>query len=869
MEHFSNYDLGGKAKGLFFLKQHGFNVPPFFVISWKEFNAEIPQPKSKFLNKQLNDEKGLLKLSENLTERIIKTDFSKEFIDRITRKCEAFFGENFIVSVRSSANTEDSDNASFAGQYDTVLYVTKHKLEPSIKQCLASGWNYNSLKYTQVRGGKIAYPRMSVIIQKMITPVCSGVMFTRNPNGNLNSLVITSGYGAGEGIVSGKVETDTYYVDRLNGNISQVIVVKNSKLSYDAKTSNKLVENEVAELDKSLPTLGHSEVKYLAEKGAKAENLWGKPLDFEFAIDETGKIHFLQARPITTIEFERLKILDNTNISESYPGLTLPLSISFARNNYYQVFKGTAAAIGVKLSNSPEMENVLGNLIGNTAGRVYYRLDNWYRMMSLIIPGKKGIRNWENSVGLRNGSVKLSKVSVLNRINSFVKLTKLLLLHKKWSHNFFVSFNQIYLQLTEFNLDKKSASEIFRFQNEISQRLYSNWYPTLVNDLIAFKSFGILKSIIHSLGFSENENIANDLLCGIDGVESEKPLLELLNLVDMVTANSELYSLFKSQSPQAIFRTISEEPNNPFFAPFNNYLKVYGDRTTAELKLETDSLRSNPAFLIEMIKTRLDSGSSSVAIKKNQHEIRTCAEEAVEKKFSKISIKKIYFKYILSLARDTIRNRENMRFCRTRAYGAVKEQFKEIGVKMHQYGVIENPNDIFYLSLEQVELYCNENIKENLFEYVRNQKEKYTEFENITPSDRIIYTSDNAPIEKNNFNANPNNINELQGVGVSKGIVKAIALVVEVPNPSLDVRGKIVVTKITDPGWIFIMSQAAGLVSEKGSLLSHTAIVGRELGIPTIVGVENATSIISSGDTIYIDGALGFVQIVEKKKVAK
>ena len=103
----------------------------------------------------------------------------------------------------------------------------------------------------------------------------------------------------------------------------------------------------------------------------------------------------------------------------------------------------------------------------------------------------------------------------------------------------------------------------------------------------------------------------------------------------------------------------------------------------------------------------------------------------------------------------------------------------------------------------------------------------------------------------------------LQGIPCAPGIVEAEALVVDSPDISLPVKGKILVARMTDPGWVFLMVSAAGLIVERGSLLSHTAIIGRELGIPTIVGVAGACRLISTGSRIRMDGATGHISIVE------
>jgi pyruvate,water dikinase len=103
--------------------------------------------------------------------------------------------------------------------------------------------------------------------------------------------------------------------------------------------------------------------------------------------------------------------------------------------------------------------------------------------------------------------------------------------------------------------------------------------------------------------------------------------------------------------------------------------------------------------------------------------------------------------------------------------------------------------------------------------------------------------------------------NQLVGTAVSAGIVRAEALVVHQPNAATEVKGRILVTKTTDPGWIFLMAQSAGIICEKGSLLSHAAIVSRELGIPTVVGVSHATRLIKSGSWITLNGSTGKIDL--------
>jgi pyruvate,water dikinase len=127
-----------------------------------------------------------------------------------------------------------------------------------------------------------------------------------------------------------------------------------------------------------------------------------------------------------------------------------------------------------------------------------------------------------------------------------------------------------------------------------------------------------------------------------------------------------------------------------------------------------------------------------------------------------------------------------------------------------------------------------------------------------------MYTGDVIPLPQHKLKEMNSDKSSFHGICVSGGKVKAKAIVINVPDMGMNINGEILVTRMTDPGWIFLMSRAGGLISEKGSLLSHTAIVGRELGIPTMVGVAGATTNISTNDLIEMDADNGVIRIIQE-----
>ena len=204
-------------------------------------------------------------------------------------------------SVRSSANVEDGEFQSFAGQFDTFLNVSRDDVASKIKT-IVSSLNSDTVKaYAESKKIDISDIRMNIIVQDMIDSEVSGVLFTANPQGILNESVITVGRGLGEGIVSSKVDTTSYYYNLTD------------KICYFEGKEDLLDQEKIEEL------IGISD---------KMKAIFGEYLDVEFAI-KGGVVYILQVRPITTLKTDDPLIMDNSNIVESYPGISSPLTTSF------------------------------------------------------------------------------------------------------------------------------------------------------------------------------------------------------------------------------------------------------------------------------------------------------------------------------------------------------------------------------------------------------------------------------------------------------------------------------------------------------------------------------------------------------------
>jgi pyruvate,water dikinase len=300
--------------------------------------------------------------------------------------------------------------------------------------------------------------------------------------------------------------------------------------------------------------------------------------------------------------------------------------------------------------------------------------------------------------------------------------------------------------------------------------------------------------------------------------------------------------------------------NAEFACRLENHLERFGDRSLEELKLESACFRDDPQSLLRLIATQ--AGSDVDMAKLDERRLKTKAEAVVRlrRALRGRSVRRVLFRWTLALARRSIRYRESSRMDRARAFGIVRAIFRTLGKNLTNEKVLHDPQDVFYLSVDEVlGFITGTSLNESLQGLVVQRKADRERHESFYPADRLRSQGTvrlNTVPHKARVTASHVN-GTLYGTGCSAGLVTAEAVLVHNPADAGDVQGKVLIAEMTDPGWVFLMVSAAGLVVEKGSLLCHTAIIGRELGVPTVVGVAGATELIRNGHVIQVNGQTG------------
>lgn len=877
-------DVGSKAHHLHRLTEEGFRVPPFVAISKHDvsllFGDAIAQLEALLApfsgihrSPSQNGDSSIAASSETMS-RLIETCSQAEalllgfepnpaLLDALMQRATEVFGPSFCISVRSSAISEDASDASFAGQHKTYLYTTPAQLFENIKRSLASAWSFGALSYRLQMGVSIQHIEYAMVLQQMVFATRSGIAFSMNSNGNMADAVINCGYGMGEGIVMDQVAADCYHVNRALRSITRSVVTKAQSMEYNADQGIHLVD--VPADKQTIAALSDEEIFAVYDQVMLAEKVLGKPADIEFVWGEDGLLYLLQMRPITTIHREDLVVLDNTNIVESYPNITLPLSYSFASMAYSNLFRRSAKAFWISSERFDANAEVFDHLIEHFYGRVYYRLDNWYRMMALVYNSKRSMQAWETAVGLPDSASDAYHFPLMGKIKTALSVSWLVINYKRGNRRFFKDFNTAYTQFQDFEQHRQDATALWQHLESSIARTFEQYHLTIVNDYLAFKAFGWLQDAIQKFGISENPELANELVVGQGGVESELAVMSFLKLKAQVLGDARLTGLFE-QEDFAVLESLKHAEYAEFYRDWQAHLSRFGDRTLAELKLEVKSPRQNPELLVQLTKSQLDSSITVENFKDRQAQIHANAAKLVAEKLRWWQPKSWWFHWVLGMSRYGLANRENMRFCRTRVYSASKDIFRAIAECMVKAGHLENGEDVFYLTMDEIRQYAMVGPM-SLTETVAMRKAEYANYKGLILPDRIIYSKKEKP-DFTHYLADLtreglDRSQVLSGVAVSKGVAEGEALVIAEPVLNADVKGKILVSKMTDPGWVFLMSQAIALVTEKGSLLSHTAIVGRELGIPVVVAVQDATQRIKTGEWIRVNGSTGTIERIE------
>ncbi|TVQ58702.1 MAG: phosphoenolpyruvate synthase [Spirulina sp. DLM2.Bin59] len=898
--------MGPKARAIADLLHRGWLVPPGFVITPAAFWDSLTQTEAAALQVLMQTPRPPLTAAQVLLEDLTPSEAVQGELLQALADLFPYGGQ---FAVRSSP----LDEHGAAGQLTTVLSVAPPDLAAKIATVWRSAYQ-ESLLLDRQRHGQLRLPQPpAVLIQQMLHPVAAGVAFGADPvTGRRNLIVINALYGLGIRLGAGESAADTFYLNRQGEMLQRQIVRKAIAHRPNPMGKSGIFPTPIPDALRLAPAISDQQARAIAQLVRRAGQHFGIPQDIEWAITENGQIYLLQSRPITALPKPqaptgRYQLWDNSKVAESYSGVTTPLTFSFARQTYREIYRQFCRLMGMSRGRIARHETTLAAMIGVRQGRIYDNLLNGYRVLTLL-PGFPWLRQFmEQMIGMEE-TLPAALVEELTARDAPSGLTKL---RDGWAMlrtGVGLGVNGVLLpwRIRRFYrrvdwalgtaqgdaprlrqgllgispppppvLEQLAADELAAHYQDLASQLLPHWDAPIINDVFAKIFYDLLGRLTRAWCGDRGGTLRNTLLSqGVSpGMISTEPARQLRWMGALAAEHQDLVDLLCGGERDRILAVLPEFPE--LYKAYQGYLGQFSDRCFDELKLESPTLADDPLPLLRamgaMARQPQKPSAGEVSANLTAHRSLLTAPGADQRELLPLRrhlrrspLKAWILTAVLHQARVRLCQRENLRFEQTRVVGRVRRIFLELGKRLFILDVINHPEDIFYLTVEEVLGFVQGTaVTHRLKGLVALRRSEFEDDrDSPPPPDRFATygipthaASSPTPSELQQGTATR------QGLGCSPGIVRGVVRVVRDPHrePPLG-PGTILVAKHTDPGWILLFPAAVGLLVERGSLLSHGAIVARELGIPTIVAIPGLTQWLEDGDRIEFDGSTGRIE---------
>ncbi|MBV8596604.1 MAG: phosphoenolpyruvate synthase, partial [Candidatus Eremiobacteraeota bacterium] len=817
-------EFGGKGRALAALSGR-LPIPPWFVVTPAAFRASM--------SASLRDAMAAGSLSSgDLAGLLASAAVRTQLETAVAELCP--HGE--FVAVRSSAVDEDNERSSFAGQLDSYLFVAPELVAQRVADVWRSAFSERVMAYRRERGALNLTIAPAVIVQRMIDANVSGVAFSVDPvSSKADDAVVCAVYGLGSGLVSGDCDADTYRVDR-GGHIVQRAVADKRVAHRALPGIGEGVTTQAVDQTLALqPALDDDGILRVAELARTSQAWFGVPQDIEWAMSG-GELYLLQSRPITTLTPsapERsstiataagaLNIWDNSNIAESYGGVTTPLTFSFARHAYEGAYRQFCRLMRIADTTIAAHDDTFRNMLGLIQGRVYYNLLNWYRVLALLPGYKLNKRFMEQMMGVKeplpDGAMPAQPpASGWDRLRDgwhvLVVAAAFAAHYVTLPRRCDAFFAWLRETLADVRPDETNApEELVASYRRLESRLIDRWDAPLINDLFAMIFFGLLRRLCERWCGDKEGTLQNGLVSGEGGMISAQPAALVTEMARVASRDPALVATLCAAPMDTIDSALRSSPQ--LQSLYTSYLDKFGDRATDELKLESPTLRDDPLMLVRSVGTLaqhfISTPEATDAAKDANTTLRQAAEERVAQALGAQPLRRAVFAWVLRNARRHIVARENLRFERTRLFGRVRAIFTALGHVFQHASVLARADDIFYLEVEEALGFVEGTATtRDLAALAATRRREFDAYRAApAPPDRFethgMIGTANVPHASTDGALHAAQDSERRtGLGCCPGVVRGQVRVVTDPRRSTLQAGEILVAECTDPGWVML-----------------------------------------------------------------
>jgi phosphohistidine swiveling domain-containing protein len=848
--------VGGKGASLSRMVIAGLPVPEGYFVTTEAYRCFVRENalQTHILKAleavDISKPETLESASQTIRHHFTNAPIPDELANAVVEAYAALPQRSPAVAVRSSATAEDLPEASFAGQQETYLNVSGAEgILEATRKCWASLWTARAIAYRARQGIPADGIALAVVVQLLIPAEAAGILFTANPlNGQRDQVVINVSWGLGEAVVGGMVTPDTLTVGKLSGEvITREIAEKNVQT---VRIPGGTEEVPVPKKLRRVPILSDQQAGQLARLGAQIETLYGVPVDIEWALAD-GEFSVVQARPITALPEP-----------EPSPPVVWQLpkgAYAAMRNNIVELMTDPLTPLfktfGLNAVNT-SMNRLMAGFLGNTD----------------VLPGNPIIA--VNEYAYYNGSVKFGPMLKIVLDSRGILKRMFTGAVERWTEAGRPRYLETVGMWESREWRSLPTTELLSAANELAEAAIDA-YGALVSGVIpaAWMSEAWF-TLWLKLNKRKGDPPAPIYLMGFENlpISAEKSLYDLAMWAQTQPRLSAALSEMDTQEIIAHLETCQEpsgvDPDDwrTWQARFQGYLARYG-HTIYNLDFGNPVPADDPAPLLETFKLFLCGEGVDPHLRQAASAERR--EDATRDMQARLKGRRLKsFQKNLERAQKYAPLREDGLADVGLSYPLLRKMLREVGSRFMAGGMIEERDDIFWLVQDEVEdaaahLDRGEAL-ESLSALVSQRKAIWRGAGRAAPPMMLpqikVFGKDIMALKSGGFKQKAGD--HLKGVAASPGTVTAPACVFHGPQDFTKMNtGDVLVASLTTPAWTPLFARASAIVTDIGGPLSHGSIVAREYGIPAVLGTETATSRISDGQLITVDGSAGIVSL--------
>ena len=825
--------VGGKGAHLALLEQiDGIRVPAWFCVTTAAFRrmaADVPSIDA-LLGELASVEPRDLDRARDVAARIRRGIEGVGVPDDLARAITAAavrLGEDAACAVRSSATAEDLPSASFAGQHDSYLDVVGlPAILRSVSRCWASLFTDRAVAYRVRNGIDHRQAEMAVVVQQMVVPQASGVLFTADPvTGNRKVSSVEATVGLGEALVSGRVNPDVCWV-----------------------RDGQIVDRSAAS-EPGTSVLTDEQVLELVALGRRIEAHLGCPQDVEWCLDADG-VHIVQSRPITTLfpvpdaDGPGNRVYLSVGHGQMMTDPMTPLGISVWQLTSPAPMRVAGGRLFVDATDrlsSPTSRAATIEVIGRSDPLIRDALETVLERRDFIPVVPDDGADAPPDGGGRPEPIETDPAVVSDLIER----------------------NRASVAELQREIPTRSGSALFEFilddLRELETLLFSPQSHQAV--MAAFEATWWLDD---NLGewLGEQNPAAVLSSAAPDNVTAEMGLA-LLDVADAIRPYpTVIASLRAADGDEFLDQLIDVEGGGQARDAIVSYLEAYGMRCIGEIDIARPRWRERPSVLVPMILSNVENfepGERPRRVEQGRQRARRKEQELLERLRSLPGgdEKAEQTKRMIDRLRTFVGYREYPKYGMVSRYFIYKQALLAEAQRLLQDRVIRAVDDIFFLTFHELHEVVRTGRADH--DLITQRRAEFRSYRLLTPP-RVL-TSEGEMLN-GSYRRDDVPAGVLVGLAVSGGTIEGRARVVlDMAEADLE-PGDILVTPHTDPSWSPLFVTIAGLVTEVGGLMTHGAVIAREYGLVAVVGVDRATQRIRDGQRIRVDGTRGLVEIL-------